>query len=621
MTIYIFQLTIIMEKVILTLLFSLITAFSNAQYSHTEDSLLHLLKTSHVIDSNRVKNLLVFSYLISGAKPDTAMTLADEAINAATSINWQMGIALAYRQKGYVYYALTDNVNAMDYFLKALKTGEKLNNNLLDASIYNNIANIYADLENYQVALTYYQKYLSASVSVKSQINEIRALSNIGDIFIELNNFPQGLSYYNRALTIANETGNKQISAVIYNNLAETFLKQKDYPLAYDNYLKSLKLADESIDIGTKVNALNGLGKIYLSLHQYTKAEAYSKLSLHFAKQINNVSSQANGFETLYNIYKKKKQFQNALWAYTNEKTLKDSVVNESKMAEITRLEMQYQFNKKEDSIKIADYRKQALSADIIKQDKIVKDSILAGSLIVFFSALAVFVFYKRKRDAVEKKHESELRTQAMDTEMKALRAQMNPHFIFNSLNSIKNYIDKNDTAKASIYTSKFAKLMRMILENSERKEIPIAQDLKALEIYMQLEALRMHNKFIYEIKVDDAIDQENTLIPPLILQPFVENSIWHGLSQKESEGKIWIYIKKEGNMINCIVEDNGVGIPEDVNDEHSAQADKKSLGMKITKSRIDVINRMKKTNATVTLSNLDEGTKIEVRLPEALAF
>ena len=610
-----------MSKAFLILFCSLHSVICLSQYSHEADSVLHLLKTNHVIDSNRVKNLLVFSYLVSDTKPDTAMTCADEAVNTATRINWQKGISLAYRQKGYVYYALTDNVNAMDYFLKALKAGEKLNNNLLNASIYNNIANIYADLKNYQVALDYYQKYLAASISVKSQVNEIRALSNIGNIYIEMNNFTDGLPYYSRALTIANETGNKQISAVISNNLGETFLKQKDYILAKDNYLKSLKLADESMNIEAKVNALNGLGEIYLSLHQYTKAEAYSKLSLHLARQLNDVSSQANGFETLYNIYKKKKQFQNALWAYYNEKTLKDSVINDSKTAEITGFEMQYQFNKKEDSIKIADYRKQSLSAAIIKQDRIVKNSIVAGTLIVLFSGLAVFVFYKRKRDVVEMKHESELKTQAMDTEMKALRAQMNPHFIFNSLNSIKNYIDKNDTAKASLYTSKFAKLMRMILENSEKKEIPIAQDLKALELYMQLEALRMPNKFVYEINVDDAIDKENTLIPPLILQPFVENSIWHGLSQKECDGKIWISIRKEGNMINCVVEDNGVGIHENDTDEQIAHADKKSLGMKITKSRIDVINRMKKTNATVTFSNLEEGTKIEVRLPEDLAF
>ena len=145
--------------------------------------------------------------------------------------------------------------------------------------------------------------------------------------------------------------------------------------------------------------------------------------------------------------------------------------MNDRKTGEITRLEMQYQFNKKADSIKMADYKKQAYAAGIIKQDKVVKNSIITGSLVVLFSALAVFVFYKRKRDAVEKKHESELKAQAMDTELKALRAQMNPHFIFNSLNSIKNYIDKNDTTKASLYTLKFAKLMRMILENSKKRK------------------------------------------------------------------------------------------------------------------------------------------------------
>ena len=428
-----------MSKICLILFCSLHSVICLAQYSHNADSVLRLLKANHVADSNRVKNLLVFSYLVCDAKPDTAMTCADEAIDLAKQINWQMGITLAYRQKGYVYYALTDNVNAMVYFLKALKAGETLKNNFLKASIYNNIANVYADLKNYQVALDYYQKYLAASVSIKSQVNEIRALSNIADVHVELNDFSTGLDYYQRALSIADEAGSKEISAAIYNNIGETFLKQKDYALAYNYYTKSLQLSNESMNIETKTNSLNGLAEICLDRQQYTKAEAYSKLSLHFAKQINDISSQANAFETLCNIYKKTNRFRDALWSYTNEHSLKDSVLNDRKSGEITRLEMQYQFNKKSDSIKIADYRKQAFATGIIKQDKVVKNSILTGSLIVLFSALAVFVFYKRKRDAVEKKHESELKAQAMDTELKALRAQMNPHFIFNSFNSRKN--------------------------------------------------------------------------------------------------------------------------------------------------------------------------------------
>ena len=325
--------------------------------------------------------------------------------------------------------------------------------------------------------------------------------------------------------------------------------------------------------------------------------------------------------QTPSNTYLKKNPYKNSLRKYVKEKRLKGKFVDDSKAAATSKSEMQYRFNKKQDSIKNVYSRQQAVSDGIIRQVKSINNSIIAVSFIVFFLAFAVFVLYKRRRDSVEKKYESELKKQAMDTEMKALRAQMNPHFIFNSLNSIKNYIDNNDTAKASLYTSKFAKLMRMILENSEKKEIPIAQDLKALELYMQLEALRMRNKFIYEIKVDDAIDQENTLIPPLILQPFVENSIWHGISQKEAEGKICIYIKKEGRMIDFIVEDNGVGIHEHAIDEQNVVPEKKSLGMKITRSRIDIINKMKKVNASVTYSYLDEGTKIEVRLPEALVF
>ncbi len=247
--------------------------------------------------------------------------------------------------------------------------------------------------------------------------------------------------------------------------------------------------------------------------------------------------------------------------------------------------------------------------------------SIIIGGILIL-AAIAGIIIYKRRKDSIEKKKEAEFNVQVADTEMKALRAQMNPHFIYNSLNSINDYIDKHDIDKATDYTTKFAKLMRMILENSEHKEIPLADDLKTLELYMQLENMRMSNKFSYEIKVDDNIDPENTLIPPLILQPFVENSIWHGIAGKSDNGKIWIHIKKEGGMINCVVEDNGVGIQEPAYaGKGTGGVSKKSLGMKITNERIDILNKLKRSNAAVTLSNLSEGTKIEVKLPEELAF
>jgi LytS/YehU family sensor histidine kinase len=191
----------------------------------------------------------------------------------------------------------------------------------------------------------------------------------------------------------------------------------------------------------------------------------------------------------------------------------------------------------------------------------------------------------------------------------------MNPHFIFNSLNSISDYVQKHDIKAADNYLSKFAKVMRLTLEHSEQKAVTLEEDLKALELYMQLESARLNNKFTYEIKVDENIDRANTLVPPMILQPFVENSIWHGISKIDGAGKILIEIKKDEEMINCIVEDNGAGI------QSNQLIDKKSLGMKITKARIDIMNKIKKSKAAIDLFNKEEGVRVEVKLPLELMF
>jgi LytS/YehU family sensor histidine kinase len=174
----------------------------------------------------------------------------------------------------------------------------------------------------------------------------------------------------------------------------------------------------------------------------------------------------------------------------------------------------------------------------------------------------------------------------------------MNPHFIFNSLNSISDYIRKNNSSEADEYLSKFAKVMRMTLENSEQQAIPLEDDLKALELYIQLEAKRLSDKFTYQISVADDIDKENTLVPPMIFQPFVENSIWHGISKKEGKGHILIEIKKE-NVVK----------------------EKQSLGMKITKARIDMLNKLRGSKADIRITDKEKGLQAELILPVQTSF
>ena len=234
------------------------------------------------------------------------------------------------------------------------------------------------------------------------------------------------------------------------------------------------------------------------------------------------------------------------------------------------------------------------------------------------FSFLLVRSFTRRRKTAFDK--------QVLETEMKALRSQMNPHFIFNSLHSINKYMIDNDKENASEYLSKFSKLMRLILENSREQEVSLEKELSAIELYMQLESLRFQNMFHYNIKVDTQIDTENTLIPPMLLQPFVENAIIHGIQHKE-DGIINIKITKEDNMIRYIVEDNGIGRKQSVQIEAGEEKKRESLGMKITQERLNIINQLKKVKAVVNIFDLKDaenqsgGVRIELLLPFEQAF
>lgn len=596
-----------MYRIRLTFSLLLLVLFLSAEAQTNTDSLLRLLQQHSTADTTRIYALISISNTILYDSPDSALSFVNKALALSTTLKWQKGMALAYRQQGMCYYSQADYSKALDCYQQALKQAAGLNDESFEAGVYNCIGNIYADMEEYDKALDYYHKDLAAAKLTNNPSEELIALNNIATVFTEKNELDSALHYFLQSHRIAEHTGKKKLDAALLNNIAIVYKKKEDYPKAIDVFNKSLALCIETQNRNAQATALNGMAQVYILLNDYSKAEQYSLQSLELAKELNQLQWQTNAYQALTHIYEKQKKYEQALYGYKNYILLRDSVMDEEKKSEITRKEMQFESEKK-----------QALADAEINRQKIIKNASMAGGIVLLLSSGFVFVFYKRRRDAIEQKREADFNAEVSDTEMKALRSQMNPHFVFNSLNSIGDYIAKNDAKSADNYLTKFAKLMRLILENSEQKEITLAEDLKALELYMQLESLRMKNKFSYEIKVDEAIDKETTLIPPLILQPFVENSIWHGLARKQGEGKILIEIKKEGEMINCIVEDNGVGRERS---KAAVVTEKKSLGMKITKARIGILNRIKKSYATVELLDLKDGTRVEVKLPLELSF
>ncbi len=204
--------------------------------------------------------------------------------------------------------------------------------------------------------------------------------------------------------------------------------------------------------------------------------------------------------------------------------------------------------------------------------------------------------------------------------ESKLLRTQMNPHFIFNALNSINHYVQDNERDLASGFLTKFARLMRLVLENSRHNEVPLASDMEALSLYIDLERARLNNRFNYEVQIDQGIDAEATLVPPLILQPFVENAIWHGLSKKEGEGHLRISVCRSEDMLVVTIDDDGVGRSSVERSGPAPNGGKTSLGTSITQERLATLGSKEGTQAGFSYVDVPRGTRVEVKIPSLSA-
>lgn len=514
-------------------------------------------------------------------------------------------------------YVKGKNLDALDYFQRAMKEGEPLHNNKLNGRIFNNIANLYSDLKQYDKALDYYDKLIVSSREGKLTNDETIALFNMGTVYTEQNNFGKALDHFQQSLSIADADSNMKMLPFILSNIGIVYNKKQEYSKALPNFEKAIRYADMTGSETSKAQALEGLAKIYVAKQNYHLAEKFAQQSLAIAKQINSPQWLADAWQTMSETYAAQHKPERALTAFKNYVRFKDSLFNDDKRAELTRKEIQFDYEKKEALTKIESEKQLTLIKAKADKDRIIKNALASVAVMLLLAGFVSFIFYKRKRDAEQKKKEADFKVQVSYTEMKVLRLQMNPHFIFNSLNSISDYISRHDIQTADCYLGKFAKVMRLTLEYSDQKAISLAKDLHALELYLQLEAARLNNKFSYEIKIDKEIDAENTLVPPMLLQPFVENSIWHGIADKPGEGKICVEIKKEAEMINCIVEDNGVGRKG----TQSSNGAKRSLGMKITKARIDILNKLKRSKAGIELFDLHEGLRVQVKLPLELSF
>ncbi|MBL7851316.1 MAG: histidine kinase [Cyclobacteriaceae bacterium] len=240
---------------------------------------------------------------------------------------------------------------------------------------------------------------------------------------------------------------------------------------------------------------------------------------------------------------------------------------------------------------------------------------------VVVAFAFVVFVLYRSRREAYFKEKETSFRLTIAEMEMKVLRSQVNPHFIFNCLNSIQHFIHGNNSTAASEYLVKFSRLIRHVLEASHERLIPLSEEILALTLYLELEQLRTRGAFNFEFLIDEKIKSDEFYVPPLFVQPLVENAIWHGLANRSEGGVIRLTLELAEGMLKWTIDDNG-GIAERKLKPYdlSAFVKRNSRGLELIEDRIAVINRIYAIDrhgpAQLTRDKLPEGTRVTITLP-----
>ncbi|WP_136466090.1 tetratricopeptide repeat-containing sensor histidine kinase [Flagellimonas onchidii] len=488
-------------------------------------------------------------------------------------------------------------------------------------------------LSNLKKALDYYREGLE--VAQKNQISPkvIDLNSKIADAYADENRIIEAEGFYNNSLNLSKQVAPERL--IEENEKVADFYNEKN---RYDDEIRLRKKSLNELrqlpqQAVTKANAgllspdsitsqrINyKIANAYIAQDKLDEAIPYLERSIVEADGEDDLVVQKDATRKLSEVYRYKGDFSKALESYQNYVAVVDSLYVRkeqeisraarfnreiaTKQNRISSLEQERQLSQSKYNLAVTE---QQLFQETSKKQKWIIYSLALGIVLM---TLTAFLYYRSNR---QQKLANNLLA------LKSLRTQMNPHFIFNALNSVNTYIAKSDERSANRFLSEFSILMRSVLENSEEDFIPLTKELELLELYVKLEHSRFSDKFDFEIDIDEKIDVDAFEIPPMLLQPYIENAIWHGLRYREEKGFLKISVKQlDLDTLEIVIADNGIGRKKSAELKTSNQKKQKSKGMGNIKKRIQILNDMYKNKVDVFISDLHDdqtGTKVSLKL------
>jgi len=475
----------------------------------------------------------------------------------------------------------------------------------------NRLAEIYRSVGKIDESKKYYNSLFAESAAVHDTFWLTEALFRLGNISISIDsNFRLAQKYQSNCIRIAELAKDTNRICWAMNHLAWNYylMDEKDSSLVYYNRL--IKLATKAKITGLITNSLGNIGTIYRDKKEYQKAEKYYQKSIDVALSTHNIENLRWIHADVSDMYRSLGDYKLAYYHYVKYNHYNDSLNNLKFKQGLAEARMKFDVDQQQKELEV-------LTLKLTQQRYITYGF---AAFIVFVIVVGLLVIRQARLTA--KKRISEMNQRISEMTQANLRQQMNPHFIFNTLNSIQYYMYQHDKVATNNYLTKFSSLIRKILENSQHTSIPINDELEALTLYLELEKLRFKEKFSYRIDVGDEIDTLQYKIPTMLIQPYVENAICHGLVTKDGSGFVNIAFSLEYDYIRCVIEDNGIGREAAMEIKKNRETNHNSLETRITESRLDLVNSLYGTSLKVLYDDLKDehgdanGTRVEIHIP-----
>jgi tetratricopeptide (TPR) repeat protein len=649
-------------KPILLVYFLLIAPGIHRTYAQKQrqtgiDSMLTVLAGARA-DTNKVKLLHQLTLATEGVDPKQALAYTKQAYALSQKLKWKKGMLNALRYMGSYHMEMGKNEEALlnytqlynlskalkekrdmisslngigavyertskyakaaDYLFRALKIAEQDRNIELVAKCESNIAVLFIQQRDFEKARYYAIKADKRYQHLSLPSYEAKNLEVLGNCYAFDGKYEEAKPYYLQALKLYGQTGDEMGKATVLTQLVDCYTND---PLNQINYLQKAKSIWDKL-APNNLNAIANIGNfgfVYFGIiknpdqlklvqdhlglskaQMLADAESYLKKSITLSQQAGVVDLVSQLTIVYSDLCAYKKDYKGAFTNLKIHTRLQDSISSQEIKNKIARLEGEREITLRDKQIQFSklEMRQFWLYGIIVLIVIIGLSTILLNRSRISQLRLKNQL---QKKESEEQNKELLYKNKLSESELKAIRSQMNPHFIFNVLNSIESYIVEEDSKTASRLVQKFASLSRLILENSIQSLVTADREWKALQLYTELEAMRFNHQFSYSFYVDPSIDLSLLMLPPMLVQPLIENSIHHGMrNSKAKNNRININLEQTETEIYFTVEDNGVGIDEAEKYKTFSAIKNKSIGLSAIRERIEILNVMNERKSAV---------------------